>query len=155
MSVCNADWYPSGQLMGPTVCFVDNGVNLFAGTYHNGVFRSTDKGIIAQWFAVSDTSVFVLTREGGAYCSSNGGLSWTQVNSRFTDTSIRSLAVCDSILFAGTLLGGLFLGHQETCTKHSLSGSVRTVLKGPEYGHQISVDDLTEGGQPSDQVRFV
>ena len=98
--------------MGPTVCFVDNGVNLFAGTYHNGVFRSTDKG--ASWFSVNNglmgayvyslaapgTNVVAAT-DSGVFRSSDNGLSWN-ASSRGLGRDVYGLAVAGTnVLAAG------------------------------------------------------
>jgi hypothetical protein len=93
------------------------GTNLFAGT-SGWVFLSTNSG--SSWsqtatgpggvsaFAVSGANLYA-GGGNGVYLSTNNGTSWKSVKSGLTNTSVRSLAVSDSNIFAGTLGGGVFL----------------------------------------------
>lgn len=97
-----------------------SGNNLFAGTYFNGIFCSTDNG--AQWsavntgltstwvhsLAVSGTNLFAGTSEGGIFHSTNNGISWIEVSTVITHDPINCLAVCGTSLFAGTWDGSVF-----------------------------------------------
>src|ERR1035441_6201342 len=70
---------------------------LYAGTFSDGIFRSTDNG--TTWlrsnsgltcdtvlaFASDSTYLFAGTFGGGVFRSSNNGTSWTQVNNGLSD----------------------------------------------------------------------
>lgn len=86
--------------------------HLFAGT-NNGVYRSTDNGESWTLSGISGATVVTLTRTSdgalfagstsrGVYLSRTGGASWTQMNTGLTDTSIYTLTVSGTSLFAGT-----------------------------------------------------
>jgi hypothetical protein len=92
-----------------------NGSNLFAGTEHGGVFRSSNNGTswtavntgltntIVRSFAVSGSNLFAGTHGGGVFLSTNNGTSWTAVNTGLSNfTTVYALAVSGSNLFAGT-----------------------------------------------------
>ena len=100
------------------------GANLFAGTWHNGVYLSTNNG--TSWtaanagltsnyvssFAVSpngagSTNLFAGTGSG-VFLSTNNGTSWTAVDSGLTSKQVLDLAVIGTNLFAGTD-SGVFL----------------------------------------------
>src|ERR1035437_8893370 len=97
------------------------GTNLFAGTY-SGIFRSTDNGI--RWtainsgihlgekvagyaFAFDSTNIFVGT-DAGVFLSTDNGLTWTGTTSGLNPTAIRTIAISDVDLFAGTNNSGIF-----------------------------------------------
>ena len=79
-----------------------SGNNLFAGTVHGGVFRSTNNG--ESWadassgltnfditcIAVSGNNLFAGTWGGGVFLSTNNGTSWTPVNSGLEKNPSRS-----------------------------------------------------------------
>jgi photosystem II stability/assembly factor-like uncharacterized protein len=103
--------------------------NLFAGTFHNGVFKSTDNGV--SWspvnsgltgsalyvtaLFVSDTNLFSGTWGSSAFRSVNNGASWTLVNNGLTSNNVHAFSVLTSKagstnLFAGTYFGsGIYL----------------------------------------------
>jgi len=100
--------------------FAVSDTNLFVSTW-GGVFLSTNNG--ANWtpvnsgltnsyvytLAVSGTYLFAGTSDG-VFLSTNNGTSWTQVNSGLPrSTSINTLAVSDTKIFAGTYSSGVFL----------------------------------------------
>ncbi|MHB1389821.1 MAG: WD40/YVTN/BNR-like repeat-containing protein [Thermoleophilia bacterium] len=103
---------------------------LFAVSYNNGVFKSTDAG--SNWspantglpantgvssLALSpnfaaDHTLFAGT-DGGAFKSTDAGANWSAVNTGLTSTYVISLALSpnfasDHTLFAGTAGGGVF-----------------------------------------------
>lgn len=120
LNLLNAQWVQLAGTSGATGCFVDDGVNLFAGGA-SGVFLSTNSG--NSWSKVSQgltntdvrslvilgTDLFAGTYGGGVFRSSNKGTSWSAVNSGLTNKTITSLAVFGTNLFAGTEGGGIFL----------------------------------------------
>lgn len=101
---------------------------IFAGTWDDGVFSSSNNG--ASWtqtgltnYSVSSLAInangtiFAGTEDGGVFSSSNNGASWTQVNSGLTNTTVLSLAIhANGTLFAGTLDGGVFRSKTPTVT---------------------------------------
>ncbi|HUU28477.1 MAG TPA: hypothetical protein VM123_11755 [archaeon] len=122
--VAHAQWVQtSGPYGGVILSFAVSGTNLFAGTYEDGVFLSTNNG--TSWTEVntgltntvilalavspdSSGNLFAGTGDGGVFLSTNNGTSWTEVNNGLTNTSVRALAVSGTNLFAGTG-GGVFL----------------------------------------------
>jgi hypothetical protein len=112
-----------------------SGPCLFAGTDHNGIFRSTNNG--DSWiavnsgltpapagrsgtcvlsFAVSGSTIFAGTGyDQGIFRSSDNGASWEPVNSGLpfnfplTSVDITALIVHRDCIFAGTLSTGIFL----------------------------------------------
>lgn len=98
-----------------------DGTYLYAGTFGDGAFRSSNEG--TSWTAINnglsndkviclilkDTIIFAGTSGGGVFRSTNKGDNWINVNSGLTNTDVRSLAIIDTILFAGTYGGGIFL----------------------------------------------
>ena len=119
---CKADWVQTnGPFGGDIRSFAVSGTNLFAGTFVNGVFQSTNNGTswnamnigltnTSVWsLAVSGTNLFAGTYDGGVFLSTNNGTSWTAVNNGLTYTEVLSLAVSGTNLFAGTYGGGVFL----------------------------------------------
>jgi len=91
---------------------------LFAGTENDGIFRSADKG--ASWittnsglpadtrittFAVEGTTLFAGTAGEGVFYSENNGVSWTANNKGLSNRYINTLAIMDTLLFAGTDAG--------------------------------------------------
>ncbi len=119
----NAQW----QACGPGSCLVCislNGATIIAGSCNEGVYKSTNNG--DSWINVSnglpgigggnyarvtaiakkENNIFVGTDGVGIFMSSDSGANWYAVNNGITDLNITSLAVHDSIIFAGTDYGG-------------------------------------------------
>ncbi len=94
------------------------GTTVFVGTGTPGVFLSTDDG--KNWtsdglpstnikaFAVFGTNLFAGTQDGDVFLSTNRGTDWTAVNNGFTNVQVSSLALGDSMLFAGTYQSGVW-----------------------------------------------
>ena len=59
-------------------------------------------------FATISTNTFAGTFGGSVFFSTNNGTSWTEVNKNLTATSILSLPVSDTNLFAGTYAHGVW-----------------------------------------------
>ena len=128
---CNGEWPPT-NLTDVTVFALAPATpptgHIFAGTYGNGVYRSTDIGVSWQQVitglgellvtavAVSpnyatDQTVYAGLNTGGVYKSTDGGASWHSANSGLTSLLINALAVnpADSqIVLAGTHGKGIF-----------------------------------------------
>jgi len=98
------------------------GANLFAGTFNSGVFRSADQG--ESWTAVNTglppnasissiaavgPNLFAATFNSGVFHSTDQGGSWTAINVGLTDLRVRTFAVLEGRLFAGTLGSGVFV----------------------------------------------
>lgn len=95
-----------------------SGDNLFAGTDNNGIFRSSENGLnwtavnsglpAKAWIsalAVKGTVLFAGTTGEGVFRSENNGTSWIAINQGLTNIYVRTLAVMDANLFAGTDAG--------------------------------------------------
>ena len=97
-----------------------SGPNLFAGTYHGGVFLSTNNG--TSWTAVNSGLANVTVWDLAAaapisspeqmvsafFSSTNSGTSWTAVNIGLTYARVLTLAGWCSHLYAGTYGGGVW-----------------------------------------------
>ncbi len=120
----NAQWQECGPGNG-LVCIYLNGSTIFAGSHGMGIYKSTNNG--DTWSIVSnglpgfigtgdyddvtaiarkENNIFVGTQNCGIYMSTDSGANWYAVNNGITDLNITSLAVHDSIIFAGTDYGG-------------------------------------------------
>ncbi len=62
---------------------------------------------IVQTIAFSDSAIYAGTYSNGIYRSTNGGTNWVQVNNDLTSFYINSLATAGNYIFAGTR-GGLY-----------------------------------------------
>ena len=92
--------------------------NLYAGTFDDGVYRSTDNG--SSWtqagltntnagnFAINGTNLFVGTN-AGIFRSTNNGTSWSAVNSGLMNSDVGVFTASDTNLFAGTYKSGFYL----------------------------------------------
>jgi len=106
---------------------INSSGHIFAGTYGDGVFRSTDNGdswrpvntgltstIVLALAINSSGHIFAGTYGGGVFRSINNGDSWRPVNTGLTSTIVLALAINTSgDIFAGTAafypnLGGVF-----------------------------------------------
>lgn len=102
-----------------------SGGTLFAATYGDGVFRSTDNGQswtavntglsnkIVPALAVSGTNVFATTEGDGVFRSTDNGANWTAVNAGLPRDAeggiyVYALAVNGTNLFAGVIDKALF-----------------------------------------------
>jgi hypothetical protein len=97
-----------------TLAIIDS--NIFAGTFGDGIFVSTDNG--ENWVSVStglqskfihtifvnDTNIFAGT-ETGASVSTDFGLNWSTINSGLSSLGVWSFAASNSTIFAGTWRG--------------------------------------------------
>jgi photosystem II stability/assembly factor-like uncharacterized protein len=99
--------------------------NLYVGSGGSGVFRSTDSG--ASWNCMNlhlkynspeDLNVNTLAKVGsnlfvgtnnGVYLTRDNGANWIAANTGLTNPCIKSLAIIDTNLYAGTAGSGVFL----------------------------------------------
>lgn len=90
-----------------------SGSNIFAGTFDNGLYLSTNNGV--SWtqtalnnqeiysFAISENNIFAGSYHNGVYLSTNNGVTWTQT--AMNHQRVNSLAVSGNNIFAGTYVG--------------------------------------------------
>ena len=120
VSRADAQWV---RLSGPggAYAFTVNGQNIYAGSFGQGVFVSTDEG--TDWTAIdsglTSTDVFALASSGtylyagtfldGMFVSSNSGLTWAPSDSGLLMSSVISLTTYGSDILAGTYANGLFI----------------------------------------------
>lgn len=88
---------------------------IFAATY-DGIWNSTNNG--AHWNQVSTGSfkalesfnqnIFAGSANNGFYISTNNGLNWTQRNEGLVNTSVNSLTIIGSTIFAATNGDGIW-----------------------------------------------
>jgi len=127
--ISNAQWIHTNGTYGLDVrALATSGTNIFAGTYGDGIFLSTNSGI--SWTAVdssltnknilslivSGENIFAGTWGNGVFLSTNNGTTWTTINTGLTDSNVTTFATClfngdsaNPYIFAGTYGGGVFL----------------------------------------------
>jgi len=110
-------WGPTGLMNYEIWSLAVAGTRLFAGTYGNGIFLSTNSGetwtLLDNRFEIADvralavcgTRIFAGTAGGGVFRSTDNGNTWTQTSFR---SWVNALAVCGTTLFAGTDVEGIF-----------------------------------------------
>ncbi len=115
-NVNGGPWRPAGAGMaGASVkCLTVCATTLFAGTWSDGVYRSTDYG--ATWtqandgledsviyaLATSGTKVFAGTQHKGVFLTTDNGTRWTAVNEGLKDQTVMALEVFGPDLYGGT-----------------------------------------------------
>ena len=132
-------WSPSmaGLLLnkGAHALLLD-GDTLFASTY-DGIFKSTDNGnhwsqvyaTVAAWnrLVTNDKVILANTsfqgKDGwpGVLRSTDHGISWSLANNGIWSTDVRGFASYDSLLFAATYSGGLFLSSDDGDSWHRVN----------------------------------
>jgi len=107
---------PSGSVR----AIFKSGSLIFAGSYGNGIFVSSDNG--DSWsaansgltdlhilsFSGNDTKIIAGSETGGVFVSVDHGLTWIPANEGLSNNNIPSLIVSDSYLYAGTTDGGIW-----------------------------------------------
>jgi hypothetical protein len=117
------------------------GANLFAGTYDNGVFLSTNNGDSWTGAGLTNNHIRTLAVIGpdlfaagtGAFLSTNNGGSWTAIDTGLPTAAVWSLAVRDTYLFAATGSfengpGGAFVSTNNGTSWTSIGFTNTTVL---------------------------
>jgi len=117
----NAQWRKTNGPYGDDIsCLTALGKNIFAGTFSNGIYISTDNG--TNWestnnglvgtdvelLVVSGTYLIALTNSG-IFISTDNGSSWKQKNTSFSPASTNCFAVSGQNIFAGTYGNGIYV----------------------------------------------
>ncbi|RPI73347.1 MAG: T9SS C-terminal target domain-containing protein [Ignavibacteriales bacterium] len=112
--------------------FIIAGQNVYAAT-NDGVFLSTDGGIIWQQYGLANTYIYTLIINNtdilagtnqGAYLSTDNGINWTELNFGLLSSDVTSLAYSDSKLFAGTFGFGVSLSTDDGNTWFSYNNGL-------------------------------
>lgn len=107
-------------LPGSVTALFSSGTEIYAGTFGEGLFISTNNG--SSWtniksnlpnssiktIYVNDTDIFLGMNYYGVIKSSDGGAEWTALNAGLSNRYVQSLANLDSWIFAGTMRGGVY-----------------------------------------------
>ncbi|HQI46800.1 MAG TPA: T9SS type A sorting domain-containing protein [Bacteroidales bacterium] len=154
-----------------------SGTNIFAGTEGYGVYSSSNNGsnwdattlmdAIVPAIAVCGNNIFAGTFEG-VFSSTNNGVAWNAVNTGLSHTTVFSLALNSSTLFAGTIDGGVYKrtlaemisGINEIDNEKSISifpnpFSFETVLKTKNGFKNISLSIYNSFGQQVKQINNI
>ncbi|MDP4115290.1 MAG: T9SS type A sorting domain-containing protein [Bacteroidota bacterium] len=165
ISTNNGDnWSPS--LNGKAIyALASSGNNVIAGTYHLGIYLTTDLG--ATWNAINNglplnlnyyslaikgNEIFVGLSNGyGIYHSTDLGANWTNVTGGLLVNNVRALAFVNNVIFAGSdgQAGVFFSTDGGTTWTHSLSGmsvysitsSSNKIFAGTNLGVYASTDN--------------
>jgi photosystem II stability/assembly factor-like uncharacterized protein len=107
-------------LLSTPYCFAVRGTDIFAGTepyipLEGGLFKSTNTGATWTRIGLADKEIFSVCCKGsyifagsvteGAFRTSNEGATWAQINTGLTQPWVKSFAVLDPLVFAGTNSG--------------------------------------------------
>jgi len=122
----------------------------------NGPFGGDIPALVVSPDFAIDQTVFVIGGGGGVFRSTNGGSSWTSLNTGLTDLHLRSIAVSpdfisDQTVFAGTLYGGIFRSTNAglSWTAVGLAAQeVRSIAISPQF----EIDRTVFAGTPGEGV---
>ncbi len=133
-------WLPSGLDSENIYSFASDGTNLFAGTYGDSVFRSTDNGLNwtpssegiteaeSQYAQVHALAVMgqnvVVGTENGLFLSADTGTSWVRENDGFASTFVISLFANGNSLYAGTTEDSVFVTNDSGSQWNSSSSGI-------------------------------
>ncbi len=100
---------------------------LFAGTWKNGIYLSSDYGytwkainnglsdLQVRSIAISGNNIFIGTYQGGIFLSSNNGANWKAINSGlgfktdYNTYTVKAIAIAGTRIYAGLGGGGVYL----------------------------------------------
>ena len=139
--ICNlhAQWIQTNGPYGGNIrALAIDEENIFAGTYEDGIFLSTDEGL--NWtevnngldgkevrsFAISGTKILAGTRSG-LFISSDNGANWTNVLMGSKNPDIRSFAISGNNIFAGTWDDGVILSTDDGSTWNAVNNGLPMV----------------------------
>lgn len=132
------DWWIQSNANNRVLSLAYNDNFIFAGTYGEGVYVSTNEGITfdltsltsrdVYCLTVSDGNVFAGTRFWGVYITTNNGLNWAQTS--LNNKYIRSLTSNGNKVFAGTSSYGVYTTTNNglNWTQSGLSGEYVTAI---------------------------
>ncbi len=119
----NGSWHQFGSTNGlivTSLMVANSGSALLAGSYGQGVYRSTaggtdmvpvNSGLINSLIlsmTSNTTTIFAGTNGAGVYRSLDNGTSWQPANSNLTTDTVLALYASGTVLFAGTAHGGVY-----------------------------------------------
>lgn len=105
------------------LCLGTSGVNLYAGTYAQGIFLSTDNGnswiprnsgltnLYVKSFIENDINIIIGTSAGGVFRSSDYGANWSIANNGLPTRTVNTFFLSGTNLFAGVMEDGVFLSN--------------------------------------------
>ncbi len=116
ISLCQAQWqeFCGGVYGGDVSAIISHEGKLFAGTWGNGMFMSTNKGdnwvhinnglgnLYINDLVIVNGYLVAGTNDDGIYVSSDDGSTWKEANSGLNEVEIRDLAVTGDTILAGT-----------------------------------------------------
>ena len=161
---CICQWVQMSNGMGNLgVCVLKQiGNNIYAGTFNNGVYLSTNNGI--NWtqtslnnrtifsLAVKDNIIFAGSYNNltpyGVYMSTNNGINWTQTSLNYQ--SVSSLAVSGNNVIAGSYNysnpSGIYLSTDNGTTWTQTSLNNRTAYALAVNGNSVFAGTLSNSG---------
>jgi hypothetical protein len=103
-----------------TIAPSQNGAYLFAGTYSQGAYLSTNNGVYwthiwsglpgyptIRSFAITGMNTFAAIENYGVYLTKNNGTQWREVNTGLPHPNVYTLLISGTTLYAGTHGGGV------------------------------------------------
>jgi hypothetical protein len=117
---CQSQWVQMSNGMGANTfvsSFISSGSNIFAGTYGNGIYTTTNYG--GMWSTAnngltyqnisallkSGSNIYAGTFGDGVFRSNNNGGNWIAVNSNLLNLAVTALASSGNNILAGTGVG--------------------------------------------------
>lgn len=109
-------WTPTGLNTERISSLIQAGTGLFAGTYDNGIFYSSDNG--TSWeqrnngltnsvrcLCSNSSGIFAGTFGGGIFCTTNNGVSWNNYGVNLSLLFVSDIVSNGSHLYAATIFG--------------------------------------------------
>jgi len=144
----NAQWVQTNLNSGSIICFAIKGDTIFAGTYLNGMYFSTNNGsswssmntgtsldINVMALAINGNNIIAGTKGYGLFLSSDNGNSWSAVNNGFGWDStfacwdnVTKLAMKGDTIFAGTGNGVYLSSNNAGSWSHVNTGPINTCV---------------------------
>ena len=119
--IVNAQWAQTNGPYGADIkALATDGINVYAGTRHDGVFHSTNPantgwtegntGLTSKditSFLINGSTVFAGTNDLGIFRSSDNGNSWTAVPTGLPGAQVTSFVLSGANIFVGYFCGGI------------------------------------------------